>query len=159
MAQLTFVTVGGLKERYLSDAFQEYTKRLSAYLRVEEINLKEEAIKNEDNRREIDAALKKEGEAILRRLPKDSFRVALAVEGDMLSSERLAERIGEALDKSGKLSVVIGSSYGLAPEVKASCDMLLSLSRLTLPHQLCRIVTAEALYRSLTILHGKRYHK
>ncbi len=159
MATLTFVTVGGLKERYLTEAFAEYTKRLSSYVRVEEINLKEEPIKNEDNQKEIADALKREGERILARLPKDAYTIVLAVEGDAPTSEKLADKLASAIDSRGKITVVIGSSYGLSPEVKRAADYLFSMSRLTFPHQMCRVILAETLYRSLTILHGKRYHK
>ncbi len=159
MVLLSLVTVGTLKERYLTEAFSEYKKRLSAFFRIEEINLKEEKIMNEDNRSEIEAALRKEGDAILSRLSRDSYKIVLAVEGDMPSSEELAGKLEKAIDEKGKITVIIGSSYGLSPAVKAAADYRLSLSRLTLPHQLARIVTAETLYRSMTILSGKRYHK
>ena len=159
MAQLTLITVGSLKEKYLADAVNEYKKRLSAYARVDTVELSEAPIRDEDDRTAIAAALRTEGEKILSRLTRDAYKVALCVEGDMLSSEGLARMIGDGMAHTGKLTLVIGSSYGLSPEVKAACDARLSLSRLTMPHQLARVVTLEAVYRAFTILAGKRYHK
>jgi 23S rRNA (pseudouridine1915-N3)-methyltransferase len=81
------------------------------------------------------------------------------VEGKQFSSEELAKIVGEARDASGKIVLIIGSSHGLAPTVKAACDLRLSVSKLTFPHQLMRVILSETLYRSLTILAGKKYHK
>ncbi len=159
MANTTIITVGSLKEGYLRDAVAEYKKRLSQYARVEEIELKEERIVNEDNRAEISAALEKEADRILASMPKDSYRIALCVEGKQHSSEELASLISDGIDRGGKISLVIGSSYGLSPRVKNECDARLSFSRLTFPHQLMRVILFESLYRSFTIIHGKRYHK
>ena len=144
MANISIITVGSLKEGYLREAVAEYKKRLSQYARVEEIELKEERINNEDNRAEI---------------PKDAYKIALCVEGKQYSSEELASLIGEGCDKSGKIALVIGSSYGLSEKVKRECDVRLSFSKLTFPHQLMKVILFESLYRSFTILSGKRYHK
>ncbi|MBQ9130674.1 MAG: 23S rRNA (pseudouridine(1915)-N(3))-methyltransferase RlmH, partial [Clostridia bacterium] len=105
------------------------------------------------------AALEAEGEKILARIPKDAYVFALCVEGKELDSIALAEKIAEAGGVSGKIFFVIGSSYGLSPKVKARADFRLSVSKLTFPHQLMRVILGEALYRSLTILAGKKYHK
>ena len=159
MANITFISVGSLKESYLRDAVAEYKKRLSQYAKVEEVELKEERISNEDNRAEINAALSKEADKILAVLPKDAFKIALCVEGKEYSSEALAKLIGSGCDKSGKIVFIIGSSYGLSEKVKGECDVRLSFSRLTFPHQLMKVILFEAVYRSFTILHGKKYHK
>lgn len=159
MAQLTVITVGSLKEGYLREAVAEYKKRLSQYARVDEIELKEERINNEDNRAEIEGALSREADKILSALPKDAFKIALCVEGKQHTSEELARIIGDGCDRGGKIALVIGSSYGLSEKVKRECDVRLSFSKLTFPHQLMRVVLFEAMYRSFTILHGKRYHK
>ena len=159
MATVTLITVGTLKEAYLRDAVSEYKKRLSQYARVEEIELKEERIQNEDNRVEIDAALSREADKILSAIPKDSMKIALCVEGKQYSSEELAALVSEGIDNSGKITFIIGSSYGLDNRVKRECDIKLSFSRLTFPHQLMKVILFEAIYRSFTIIHKKRYHK
>ena len=159
MVILTLITVGTLKENYLKDAVSEYKKRLLQYARVEEINIKEEAIRNEDDGAEIARALTIEGEKIIAAIPKESCAVALCVEGKELDSPALAEKIREMQNEKGKITLIIGSSHGLAPEVKARADFRLSLSKLTFPHQLMRPVLLEAIYRSFTIIAGKKYHK
>ena len=156
---ITVVSVGTLKEKYLVEAVAEYKKRLSQYARVDEINIKEEKIKDEDNQREIEAALMAEGEKILSAIPRDAVKIALCVEGREYDSPALARLIEGYGDGSGKLALIIGSSHGLSDAVKAAADVKLSVSRLTFPHQLMRVILFEALYRSVTIIHGKRYHK
>ena len=159
MAQITIISVGTLKENYLKDAVSEYKKRLSQYARVEEINIKEETIKNEDDKSEINRALECEGEKILAAIPKGAGRIALCVEGKQYDSVALASLIGRLNDESGKIALIIGSSHGLSDRVKRECDIRLSVSSLTFPHQLMRVILFEALYRSFTILAGKKYHK
>ena len=159
MAQLTVISIGTLKENYLKEAFSEYKKRLSQYAKVEEINLKEEAIKNEDDCSEISKALNLEGDKILASIPKDSYKIALCVEGKEFDSPSLANIIGDAQDTKSRITLIIGSSHGLSEKVKKECDLRLSFSKLTFPHQLMRVILMEALYRSFTILAGKRYHK
>ena len=159
MTQLTFITVGTLKEDYLKAAVGEYRKRLSQFGKVEQINLKEELIKNEDDKSEIAKALGIEGEKILAAIPKGAYKIALCVEGKELSSPELANLLLKAQDEKGKIAFIIGSSYGLSPEVKQAADFKLSLSKLTFPHQLMRVILSETVYRSFTIIAGKRYHK
>ena len=159
MIQLTIVTVGTLKESYLKEAVDEYKKRLSQYARVDEINLKEEKIQNEDDATEVARALSSEGERIIAALPKDAYKIALCVEGKQYDSPELAGIIGRACDEKGKIALIIGSSHGLSESVKKEANLRLSLSKLTFPHQLMRPVLMEVLYRSFTIIAGKKYHK
>lgn len=159
MIQLTIVTVGTLKEDYLKDAVLEYKKRLSQYARVEEISIKEQPIRNEDDGSEIARALDGEAEKIIAAIPKDTYKIALCVEGKQFDSPALAKIISDASDSSGKIALVIGSSHGLSEKVKSECALRLSISKMTFPHQLMRVILMEALYRSFTIIHGKRYHK
>ena len=159
MATLTLISVGTLKEDYLKEAVAEYKKRLSQYAKVEEISLKEEAIKNEDDRSEIKRALDAEGARILSSAPKDSYKIALCVEGKEYDSPALAALLGSAIDSNGKITFIIGSSHGLSDTVKKECDARISFSKLTFPHQLMRVILTEALDRSFTILAGKKYHK
>ena len=159
MTQLTIISVGSLKEGYLREAVGEYEKRLSSFCRVENITIKEERIPDEQDETAIRAALRAEGEKILARVPQGAYTMALCIEGEMPDSVSLSQKIGRAVDACGKLCLIIGSSHGLDPAVKGACDVHLSVSRLTFPHQLMRVILTEALYRSLTILAGKRYHK
>lgn len=157
--QITVISVGTIKESYLRDALQEYNKRIGTYATLREISIPESRITNEDDPKQVAAALTQEGEAILSRIPTGAYKVALCVEGKQFSSEELAGIVANARDTSGKLVLIIGSSHGLAPTVKAACDLRLSVSKLTFPHQLMRVILSETLYRSLTILAGKKYHK
>lgn len=156
---VTLIAVGSIKEGYFTSAIEEYKKRLSTYARVEEVILKEESIRNEDDKSEISRALEREGDAIVRALPKDSFKIAMCVEGVQYDSVALAHLIEERTSTSGRVALVIGSSHGLSDSVKRACDLRLSTSKLTFPHQLMRVMLYEILYRSFTILKGKRYHK
>lgn len=159
MANITIISVGTLKESYLKEAVNEYKKRILQFAKVDEVNLKEEQIHNESDKTEIQSALKKEGEKILAAIPKDSYAIAACVEGVQYDSIALAGIINDEISKTGKISIVIGSSHGLSDEVKKRCDLRLSISKLTFPHQLIRPVLLEAIYRSFTIIHGKKYHK
>lgn len=159
MVHLTVISVGTLKEAYLRDAVAEYKKRLAAFARCEEIELREERIPDEEDATAVRAALDAEGERILARIPEGAYTVALCVEGREMSSEELARALGAAADRTGKLCLLIGSSHGLSPAVKARADLRLSIGRLTYPHQLVRVLLHEILYRSFSILAGKRYHK
>lgn len=159
MPHITLITVGTVKEKYLKDCITEYKKRLSAYSKIDEIEIKEERIINEDSQAEILRALEIEGEKILSSIPKDALVITLCVEGKQYSSEELAALIKSGCDASGKICFIIGSSHGLCDKVKRASAVRLSVSKLTFPHQLMRAVLCEALYRSFTIITGKRYHK
>ena len=159
MLNVTLIAVGTLKESYLRDACAEYEKRLGAFCRFSCVVIRESKLPDDPSVGEIAAALRSEERQILAAVPPRSFRVALCVEGKQLSSEELAEKLGEIGKTHGAVTLVIGSSYGLSPAVKEACDLRLSVSRLTFPHQLMRVVLLETLYRSLGILHGTKYHK
>lgn len=159
MTHLTIISVGTLKEDYLKDAVSEYKKRLSQYAKIEEVNIREESIKNEDSSVEIARALDVEAGKIIAAMPKDSYKIALCVEGKQFDSPTLAQIISDANDASGKITLVIGSSHGLSEKVKSECKLRLSVSKMTFPHQLMRVILLEALYRSFTIIGGKKYHK
>ena len=159
MTKITFITVGTLKESYLKDAISEYKKRLAEFASVEDINLKEEKINNENSEKEIKAALAAEGEKIKKSVPKDSFKIALCIEGRELSSVEFARLISDFSNRTGKITFIIGSSHGLSDEVKRSADFKLSFSKMTFPHQLMRVILSESVYRAFTIIAGKKYHK
>ena len=159
MIQVTVITIGGLKEAYWRDAVAEYEKRLSAFCKPNIVQLKEAKLPEDPSEGEIRTALADEGKRILAAMPPRSYRVALCVEGKQFSSEALAKKLESAVNESGSLCLVIGSSHGLCEEVKAACQMRLSVSELTFPHQMMRVLLLEVLYRSFSILKGTRYHK
>ncbi len=154
-----FITVGSLKESYLREAAAEYKKRLSGMCRVEEIELKEVRLPEDPSDPEIKRALSEEAKAILAAIPPRSYPVALCVEGKQLSSPDLSRKLEAVTAECGTLCFIIGSSHGLAPEVKAAAAMRLSVSELTFPHQLMRVILYEAVYRCYQIAKGTKYHK
>ena len=159
MVQVTVISVGTLKESYLREALAEYKKRLAAFARCEEVELREERIADEENAAAVRSALTAEGERILARIPDGAYTVALCIEGRTPDSRALAELLGAAADRTGKLCFIIGSSHGLADAVKERADLRLSVSPLTFPPQLARVLLYEVLYRSFSIRAGTRYHK
>ena len=159
MLNVTLIAVGTLKETYLREAYAEYEKRLRAFCKLELVQIKETKLPENPAEGEIAAALKQEGEQILAALPPRAYRMALCVEGVQLSSPAFAEKLAQIGTTHGSLALVIGSSHGLAESVKSACDFRLSVSALTFPHQLMRVILLETLYRSLGILHGTKYHK
>ena len=159
MLTVRLITVGTLKESYLREAADEYKKRLSAFCRVEEVALKEIKLPDAPSAGQIASALEAEGEEILSQMPPRSFKIVLCVEGKQLCSEELAQRLGDVCALTSTVCFVIGSSHGLSPRVKAACDMQLSVSRLTFPHQLMRVLLYEIIYRCMNIQRGTKYHK
>ena len=159
MIGVKIITVGTLKEAYLRDAAAEYEKRLSAFCKLSQANLKEEKLPDSPSASEINNALSKEAERILAEMPRRAYKIALCVEGRQLSSEELAEKLGDVSATHGEVCIVIGSSHGLDESVKRACDLRLSFSRLTFPHQLMRVILLEAIYRGFNILKGTHYHK
>ena len=159
MTQVTLICVGNFKESYWQEACREYEKRLSAYCQFQTVVLKEERITDENNPQKIEQALMSEGARILSQIPDGAYRIALCVEGKSMDSVALANTLRNAQDTSGKITLIIGSSHGLHETVKKACHLRLSVSALTLPHQLCRVMLMESIYRSFTILAGKSYHK
>lgn len=159
MISVTVITVGNLKESYWRDAVAEYEKRLGAFCKPNIIQLKEHKLPEDPSQGEINSALAEEGRRILAAIPPRSYRIALCVEGTQFSSEDLAKKIEAACTDGGSVCLIIGSSHGIAPEVKAACDLRLSVSKLTFPHQMMRVLLLEVLYRSFSILRGTKYHK
>lgn len=159
MLKVKLITVGTLKEDYLRAAAAEYEKRLGAFCRFEQVQLKEERVSDSPSQNEIRSVLERESVKIIEQIPSSAFCVALCVEGKQLSSEELAQRIEDiSMDKS-EICFVIGSSYGLSDAVKQRADMRLSVSKLTFPHQLMRVILLEAIYRAFNIQRGTKYHK
>ena len=160
MLSVKLICVGKMKERFYLDAFAEYRKRLQSLCRLELVEPAEQRLPENPAPAEITAALEREGQEILKAIPPDAYVVALCVEGGQMPSEGMAELIRER-ENSGKpkLCFVIGGSYGLAPAVKARADRRLSMSQMTFPHHLARVMLIEQLYRGFKINEGSRYHK
>lgn len=160
MFEITLITVGKLKEKFYIDACGEYQKRLSAYSRFQIVELPEARLSEDPSPAEITAGLEKEAERILAKIPKGAWFCVLTPEGSLLSSEALAERMG-AVKLSGKSCAcfLIGSSFGIADSVKKRADLKLSMSPMTFPHHLARVMVLEQLYRAESIQAGSKYHK
>ena len=160
MLNVKLICVGKMREKFYIDAFAEYAKRLQAYCRLELLEIAEQRLGDRPSEKEIAAALEREGQEILKAVPPDAYLTALCVEGKQMPSVGMAELIA-ARENSGrpKLCFVIGGSYGLSPSVKARADRKLSMSQMTFPHHLARVMLAEQLYRGFKINEGSMYHK
>ncbi len=160
MLSVNVICVGNLKEKYLKDAVAEYQKRLKAFCKFDIIELPEQKLPDNPSENEIKTALSKEAEKIISKIPKGSAVIPMAIEGKELSSEKLAKKIEDfSLKGFSCLSFVIGSSFGLADEVKKKADFLLSMSPMTFPHQLARVMLCEQIYRAFSINNNTKYHK
>ena len=159
MKKIHIIHVGDFKEEWLRLAMAEYAKRISPCCELRELAVREESLPERPSAAQIAAALEREGARAAERLPPRSYTAALCVEGRRMNSEGFAALVEEALEKRDSLSFVIGSSYGLAESVKNAADLRISLSDLTLPHMLARVLLAEQIYRALTIMNGGKYHK
>lgn len=157
---VTIICVGKLKERFYIDAAAEYTKRLSAYCKLQILELNEEKLPAEPSRGQIEGALKKEAAAIRSKIPQNASVVALCVEGKTRSSEELAALMRSWEQNAAKnLVFLIGGSYGLDEELKKEAWVRLSMSPMTFPHHLARVMLLEQIYRGFKINEGSRYHK
>lgn len=157
---IDIVCVGKVKERYLRDAIDEYRKRLSRFAKIDIVEVADEKTPEHASDALNEQIKEKEGERILKHLRGDAFVVALAIEGDQLTSEHLAARIAQwGLHGVSRLQFVIGGSLGLDPRVLTRADMLLSFSKMTFPHQLMRVILLEQLYRAFKINAHEPYHK
>lgn len=155
MRKITIVCVGTIKEKYFSDAINEYKKRLSRFCEFAILELGESRLFKE-NQSEISAVIQDEGDRILEKL-KGKRVISLAVEGETISSEQFADLVAQESDL-GELYLVVGGSYGLDNRVK-NLGKKISFGRMTLPHQLMRVVLTEQIYRAMTILNNVTYHK
>jgi len=160
MQRVTLVCVGRLKEKFYIDAAAEYAKRLSRCCKLEIVELPEQRLPEDPAPAEIERALAKEAEAIRARLPVGAAVAALCVEGGLHSSEELAALLERQAGRGEKgLAFVIGGSYGLHPSIKSMAWLRLSMSPMTFPHHLARVMLLEQLYRSFQIRGGGKYHK
>lgn len=160
MQHIDIVCFGKLKEQFWRDAIDEYRKRLSAYCRLDVIELNEAALSSSPSDKEIAQALDAEADMALKYISDKNYVIALCVEGKQMSSVALAEKLMETATggKSG-VTFLIGSSYGLSDRLKKRAELRLSFSEFTFPHQLMRVILTEQLYRAYTIQKGTKYHK
>lgn len=158
--KISIITVGKLKEKYLKQGIDEYLKRLSAYAKVEIIEVADEKAPEHLSEAEMEEVKRKEGERILSHLSEDTYIITLEISGRMLNSEQLAAKIDElgTYGKS-KLAFIIGGSLGLSKQVQNRSDLALSFSKMTFPHQLMRLILLEQIYRAYRINRGEPYHK
>ena len=158
--KITVITVGKIKEKYLKDAIEEYSKRLSKYCKLEIVEVADE--KTPDNASNIveDAIRSKEAERILKHVKDDAYVITLEINGKQVSSEELADKV-EKLGVQGisHIIFIIGGSIGLGREVLEKSHFALSFSKMTFPHQLMRVILLEQVYRSYRIINGEPYHK
>ena len=158
--KIKLVTVGKLKEKYLKDGIAEYSKRISRFAAVEMIELADEKTPDCSSDSENEKILDLEGNRILSKIGDREFVVVLAIEGKTLSSEEFSKQLEQAsINGFSTLTFVIGGSLGLSPQVKNRANLSLSFGRLTLPHQLMRLVLVEQIYRAFSIQQGSPYHK
>ena len=157
---ISIITVGKLKEKYLKQGIAEYTKRLSAYAKVEEIELADEKAPENLSENDMLIVKQKEGERILAKISPDTYVIALAIEGSMKSSEQLAANLDRlATYGKSKVAFVIGGSLGLSEDVMKRADETLSFSKMTFPHQLMKLILLEQIYRAFRINRNEPYHK
>ena len=159
MIKVTIIALGKLKEKYLRDATAEYEKRLSRYCQLDIVEIEPIRLSEKPSLAEIDTALEKEAELIFKKIPKNSEVFALCVEGKQLSSEGLAQSVLNLSQQGKGITFIIGSSYGLSERVKQISQTRLSLSKMTFPHQLFRVMLLEQVYRAFKINEGSTYHK
>ena len=160
MLHVLVVCVGGLKEDFFKKAAAEYIKRLAPYVRIEVREIAERPLPTDPPDALITAALAEEGRVIRRALPKDSFCAALCVEGESVTSEGFAQMLAQLKSEGrSRLCFIIGGSHGLDEGFKREADRRVSMSAMTFPHHLARVMLLEQLYRACKIEEGSRYHK
>ncbi len=158
MLTVTVLAVGKLKEKWMRDAVGEYAKRLGAFCKFSVMEIEECRLPEQPSLAQIQKGLETEGKEILRKAGKTPI-AALCIEGGQLSSEDFAQLLEERQQQDSSLCFVIGGSFGLSEEVKQAAFTRLSMSKMTFPHQLARVMLAEQLYRGFSISHGGKYHK
>ena len=150
---IKIITVGSIKEKYLKDAIEEYTKRISKYTNIEIVEVKDEGLV------EPQKAMELEGEKIKKYIQPRDYVITLEIEGKQLTSEEFAEKINNIYLETSNITFIIGGSYGISPEIKNMSNFKLSFSKMTFPHQLFRVNLLEQIYRAYKINNNESYHK
>ncbi|MBS4749624.1 23S rRNA (pseudouridine(1915)-N(3))-methyltransferase RlmH [Granulicatella sp. zg-ZJ] len=157
---IKIIAVGKLKEKYLKQAIDEYSKRLGAYCKFDIIEVPDEKTPDNMSEKEKELVKQKEGDRILSKISEQDIVITLAIEGQLVTSETIAEKIEQyALHGKSRLSFIIGGSLGLSDDVKKRANELFSFGRITMPHQLIRVVLSEQIYRAYRIINNQAYHK
>lgn len=157
---ITIISVGKIKEKYISAAIEEYAKRLNRYCKLSIIEVPDEKAPENLSDKEMEQVKRAEGEQILKHLREGMYTVVLDIQGKMLSSEKFSEMLGSlGLQGNSSVAFVIGGSLGLSQEVLGRADYRLSFSPMTFPHQLMRVILLEQIYRGFRIIKGEPYHK
>lgn len=157
---IQIIALGRLKEKYLTDAVKEYEKRISGFSRFGITELEPVKLPENPSDAEISAALDTEAEKIIQKIPQNAFIAAMCIEGKQFSSEGFAKKLnGAVLNGKSNIVFIIGSSHGLSDRIKNMSQLKLSMSEMTFPHQLARVMLAEQIYRALTIINNRKYHK
>lgn len=158
--KITLLTVGKVKEKFYVQAIDEFSKRLSRYCRLEIVEVADEKTPDGASDTMTAQILKKEGERLMKNIRNDAYVIALAINGQMLSSEQFAQKIDQlGIGGTSHIQFIIGGSLGLSPQVLSRADAKLSFSKMTFPHQLMRVILLEQIYRGYRIICGEPYHK
>ena len=161
MIKINIITVGKLKEKYWRDAVSEYSKRLSAFCKLEIIELPESRLSENPSDKEISTALDNEAFSMKKYIDGQGiYNIALCIEGKLITSEELSAKIDICgINGYSTINFIIVSSFGIAPSIKEKCDFRLSMSKMTFPHQLARVILSEQIYRAFQISNHTKYHK
>lgn len=161
MIRVNIICIGKIKEKYFTDAINEYAKRLSAFCKFSVVEFAEEKIRsNNPNQSQIDEVIEAEGKRIMQKIGASDYVAAMCIEGKLMSSEELSKTL-DNVSLGGKSTVdfIIGGSYGLSNTVKSRADLRLSMSKMTFPHQMARMILSEQIYRAFEISTNGKYHK
>ena len=156
---ITVITVGKLKEKYLKEAVLEYSKRLSRFVKLEIIEIPDCKIPENESKSQELSVLEKEGDLILSKIKPNSHLICMCIEGKQLSSTEIADEIESISMTKSHITFVIGGSLGIADKVKNMADLKLSFGKITLPHQLMRVILLEQVFRGFKIINNETYHK
>jgi 23S rRNA (pseudouridine1915-N3)-methyltransferase len=160
MININFIVLGKLKEKYMKDFAVEYEKRLSGYCKLTVTELEPVKLSDNPSEQEIINALNKETQLIKAKIPKNSYVFSMCIEGKQMSSEELSKKLEDiALSGKNNITFIIGSSFGLSQEIKQMSDYKFSMSKMTFPHKLARIMLTEQIYRAMSITNNGKYHK
>ncbi len=160
MLTVNIICIGKIKEKYFTDAVSEYKKRLGAFCKFNIKELDEEKVFNNPNPSQINSVIEAEGKRIVNSLSKGSYVISMCIEGKQLSSTELADKLIEvSVSGYSTIDFIIGGSWGLSDEVKSKSSFKLSMSKMTFPHQMARVILSEQIYRAFEIINNGKYHK
>ena len=160
MMNISIICVGKLKEKFWTDACNEYAKRLKLFCSFSIIEVEEEKLSDSPSESQIKNTIEREGKRIISKIPKNSRIISMCIEGRQKSSEDLAEEFADsAVNGISSIVFIIGGSWGLSEEVKSASYLRMSMSDMTFPHQLARVMLCEQIYRAFQINSGGKYHK